>query len=75
MIQHFSFCCICNVSFFYSGYIIKPPQTSSAIYGAPPFAGHPCNSNACVCLYRSLKLFTDDQVTLQQFNSKQIVPS
>ena len=30
------------------------------------------SSSACVCLYRSLKLFTDGQVTLQQFNSKYI---
>jgi len=31
----------CNATFFYSGYVIKPPQPSSAIYGAHPFTGHP----------------------------------
>ena len=35
------FFCLCNASFFYSGYVIKPPQPSSAIYGTPPFTGHP----------------------------------
>ena len=30
------------------------------------------SSNACVCLYRSLKLLTDDQVTSQRFNSKHL---
>ena len=29
-----------NISFNDSGYIIKPPQPSSAIYGAPPFTGN-----------------------------------
>jgi len=24
---------------FHCGYVIKPPQPSSAIYGAPPFTG------------------------------------
>jgi len=32
----------CNATLFHSGYVIKPPQPSSAIYGAPPFTGHPC---------------------------------
>jgi len=32
-------------------------------------------SNACVCLYSSLKLLTDDQVTSQRFNSKYIILS
>ena len=36
----FSFFCFCNATFFHSGYVIKPPQPSSAIYGAPPFTGH-----------------------------------
>ena len=31
------------------------------------------SSNACDCLYRSLKLSTDDQVTSQRFNSKLII--
>jgi len=31
--------------------------------------------NACVCLYRSLKLLTDDQVTSQRFKSKHIILS
>jgi len=26
-----------NATFFHSGYVIKPPQPSSAIHGAPPF--------------------------------------
>ena len=34
----FSFC---NATFFHAGYIIKPPQPSSAIYGASPFTRHP----------------------------------
>jgi len=34
------FYCICNATFFHSGYIIKPLQPSSAVYGAPPFTGH-----------------------------------
>jgi len=29
-----------NISVSDSGYIIKPLQPSSAIYGAPPFTGH-----------------------------------
>jgi len=33
----FSFC---NATFFYSGYVIKPPQPTSAFYRAPPFTGH-----------------------------------
>jgi len=33
--------CFCNATFFNSGYIIKPPQPSSAIYGAPPLTEHP----------------------------------
>jgi len=32
-------------------------------------------SNVGVCLYKSLKLSTDDQVTLQLFNSKHIILS
>ena len=31
------------------------------------------SSNASVCVYRSLKLVTDDQVASQRFNSKQII--
>jgi len=30
-----------NTTFLHSGYVIKPPQASSAIYGAPPFTWHP----------------------------------
>jgi len=33
------------------------------------------SNNACVCLYRSLKHFTDDQVLSQRFNSKHIMLS
>jgi len=29
-----------NATFFHSGYINKPLQPSSAIYGALPFTGH-----------------------------------
>jgi len=29
-----------NIGFSDSGYVIKPLQPSSAIYGAPPFTGH-----------------------------------
>jgi len=31
-----------NIDFSDSGYVIKPPQPSSAIYGAPSFIGHQC---------------------------------
>jgi len=31
----------CNATFFHSGYVIKPRQPSSTVYGAPSFAGHP----------------------------------
>jgi len=30
-----------NATIFHSGYVIKPPQPSSAICGAPPFSGNP----------------------------------
>jgi len=30
-----------NIGFNDSGYAIKPPQPSFAIYGAPPFTGNP----------------------------------
>jgi len=30
-----------NATFFHSGYVIKLPQSSSAIYGALPFASNP----------------------------------
>jgi len=33
------------------------------------------SSNACVCLYRSLKLLTDNKVTSQRFNSKHTILS
>jgi len=29
-----------NIGFSDFGYVIKPPQPSSAIYGAPPSIGH-----------------------------------
>jgi len=36
-----SHCSMQNIGFNSdSGYVIKPPQPSSAIYGAPPFTGH-----------------------------------
>jgi len=37
----FYFYCFCNTTFLHSSYVIKPPQPSSAIYGAPPFTGNP----------------------------------
>jgi len=44
MIQHFLSLIFlfwfCNATCFYSGFVIKPPQPSSAIYGAPPFTGN-----------------------------------
>ena len=40
ILHFFSFFCFCNATFFYSGYVIKPLQPSSAIYGAPPFTGN-----------------------------------
>jgi len=39
-LHYFSFFCFCNATFFHSGYAIKPPQPSSAIYGAPPYTGN-----------------------------------
>jgi len=30
----------CNATFFHSSYVIKPPQSRSAIYGYPSFTGH-----------------------------------
>jgi len=32
-----------NISFSDSGHVIKPPQPSSALHGAPPFTGYPCD--------------------------------
>jgi len=37
-----SHCSTQNISFSDSFYIIKPPQPSSAVHGALPFAGYPC---------------------------------
>jgi len=39
-----SHCSTQNIGFSDSGYVIKPPQPSSAIYGAPPFTGHLCST-------------------------------
>jgi len=36
----FSIYSFCNATFFLLGYVIKPPQLSSAIYGAPLFTGN-----------------------------------
>ena len=36
----FSVYSFCNAIFFHSAYIIKPPQPSSTIYGAPLFTGN-----------------------------------
>jgi len=36
-----SHCSTKNIGFNDSSYVIKPPQPSSAIYGAPPFTGNP----------------------------------
>jgi len=40
LLQFSSHCSTQNNSFSDSGYVIKPPQPSSAVYGAPPFTGH-----------------------------------
>jgi len=37
LLQIRSHCSMKNIGFRDSGYVIKPPQPSSAIYGAPPF--------------------------------------
>ena len=37
---YFSVYSFCKATSFHSGYVIKPPQPSSASYGAPSFAGH-----------------------------------
>jgi len=34
---------LCNATFFYSSNIIKPPQPSSAVNGAPPYTGNQRN--------------------------------
>jgi len=36
-----SHCSTQNIGSNDFGYVIKPPQPSSAIYGAPPFTGNP----------------------------------
>jgi len=36
-----SHCSTQNIGFSDSGYVIKPPQASSAVHGAPPFTGYP----------------------------------
>jgi len=38
-----------NIGFNDSGYIIKPPQPCTAIYGAPPFTGNHCD---CLQVYQ-----------------------
>ena len=39
---YFSFhCSTKNIGFNDSGYVIKPLQASSSIYGAPPITGNP----------------------------------
>jgi len=40
----FSVYSFCNATFFYSGYVIKPPQPNSAIYGAPLFTHYDVKS-------------------------------
>jgi len=37
----FSFFWFCDATFFHSDYVIKPPQPSSANYGAQPFTSNP----------------------------------
>jgi len=48
-------------------------HTHSSTHGKPETKKTGDSSNACVCLYRSLKRLTDDQVTSQRFNSKHII--
>jgi len=43
----FSSRCSTQISFSGPVYLIKPPQPSSAVYGALPFTGHP---SKCCCL-------------------------
>jgi len=46
-------CSTKNIGFNDSGYVIKPPQPSSAIYGAPPFTGNPLLlSMLVICKHR-----------------------
>jgi len=56
MIQYFSFTFflffVCNATFFHSGYVSKPLQPSSAIYGAPPFTGNPVESRVLLGFFR-----------------------
>jgi len=44
LIAFFSVYSFCNATLFHSGYVFKPPQRRSAIYGAPPFTGNPIKS-------------------------------
>jgi len=45
-----SHCSMQNIGFSDSGYVIKPPQPSSAIYRSPPFAD---NQNNHITMYGS----------------------
>jgi len=41
-----------NISFNDSGYVIKPPQRSSAVYGAPPFTSNQHFSKIWICSWQ-----------------------
>jgi len=57
-LHFFSFFWFCNATFFHSVYVIKPPQPSSAIYGAPPFTG---NRAKCFILTTAVSSFARAQ--------------
>jgi len=49
-----SHCSTQNIGFSDSGSVIKPPQLSSAVHGAPPFTGYQIFMNAMVKVKRKL---------------------
>ena len=56
LLQLSSHCSTQNIGFSDSGYAIKPPQPSFAIYGAPPFTGHQCFYYGNLYNHRELKM-------------------
>ena len=53
-----SHCSAQNVGFRDSGYVIKPPQPSSALHGAPPFTGYHfwyCSRDCWSCICESVR--------------------
>jgi len=45
-----SHCSTQNIGFSDFGYVIKPPQPSSAVHGAPPFTGYPKYYSQLSCM-------------------------